>query len=72
MMKADEENRKTVSAHMDSVRALVNPANEGLFAGVIDPSKVSLINKLAIKAIKAPIGDFRKWDQINAWALNRL
>lgn len=72
MMKEDEENRKTVSPHMDPVHALVNPANEGLFAGVIDPSKVSLIDKLAIKVIKAPIGDFRKWDQIDAWALNRL
>jgi len=72
MMKEDEESRKTGSPYLDPVRALVKPANEGLFAGVIDPSKVSLTDKLAIKAVKAPIGDFRKWEQIDAWALNRL
>jgi menaquinone-dependent protoporphyrinogen oxidase len=66
--KDNDETRKTVGAYLDPVRALVKPASEGLFAGVIDPSKVGLIDKLAIKAVKAPIGDFRKWDQINAWA----
>jgi menaquinone-dependent protoporphyrinogen oxidase len=68
-MKDDtEETRKTVGAYLDPVRALVQPAHEGLFAGVIDPSKVGLIDRLAIQVIKAPIGDYRKWDEISAWA----
>jgi len=70
-MKDDnEETRKTVSAYVEPIRALVKPASEGLFAGVIDPSKVNLLDKMAIKMIKAPIGDFRQWDQITAWAEN--
>lgn len=64
----NEETRKTVSAYLDPVRALVKPASEGMFAGVIDPKKVGLIDRLVIKMVKAPTGDFRKWDQIDAWA----
>ncbi len=61
-------NRQVVSAYLDPVRALANPASEGLFAGVIDPSKVSLLERLLMAAMKVPQGDFRKWDQITAWA----
>jgi menaquinone-dependent protoporphyrinogen oxidase len=65
-----EANRATVSAYLDPIRAVVKPSSEGLFAGVIDPSKVSFLDRLIIKAIKPPIGDFRNWDKIDAWAEN--
>mgnify|MGYP000943488873 CR=1 FL=1 len=63
-----EANRKTVSAYLDPVRALVKPDAEGLFAGVIDPGKLNLLDRLIINAIKAPSGDFRRWNQIQVWA----
>jgi menaquinone-dependent protoporphyrinogen oxidase len=63
-----QENRQKVSAYLDPVRALVKPASEGLFAGVMNPSKLKLLERLIILAMKTPSGDFRKWDQINAWA----
>ncbi|HVN53044.1 MAG TPA: flavodoxin domain-containing protein [Anaerolineaceae bacterium] len=62
-----EANRKTVSAYLDPVRAVVKPASEGLFAGVMDMGKLILLERLAIMAMAAPSGDFRNWDQINAW-----
>jgi menaquinone-dependent protoporphyrinogen oxidase len=31
-------------------------------------SKLNFAEKLIIKAVKAPVGDFRDWDMINAWA----
>jgi len=65
-----EANRETVSAYLDPIRAIVSPASEGLFAGVIDSSKLSLLDRLIVKAIKPPIGDFRKWNQIQNWAAN--
>lgn len=68
MNQEDEASRQTVSAYLDPVRLLVKPACEGLFAGVIDPGRVGLLDRMAIKMIKAPIGDFRKWDRITAWA----
>jgi menaquinone-dependent protoporphyrinogen oxidase len=63
-----EENRKTVSAYLDPVRTLVQPASEGMFAGAIFPKKLNLVERLIMKAMKAPEGDYRNWDQISAWA----
>ncbi len=63
-----EENRKTVSAYLDPIRALVKPATEGLFAGVMDMRKLGLLEQFMIRMMKTPTGDFRNWDLINAWA----
>jgi menaquinone-dependent protoporphyrinogen oxidase len=63
-----EANRKTVSAYLDPLRALIKPSSEGMFAGVMDLRKLPLFERLIIKAMKAPEGDFRKWDAIQAWA----
>lgn len=62
------ENRTAVAAYLDPVRALVKPASEGLFAGVLNPNKIGLLDRLIMMAMKTPEGDFRKWDQITAWA----
>jgi menaquinone-dependent protoporphyrinogen oxidase len=64
----NEENRQIVSAYLDPVRALVQPASEGMFAGVMNYSKLKWTDRLIIKFLKVGEGDFRKWDQINAWA----
>jgi menaquinone-dependent protoporphyrinogen oxidase len=37
---------------------------------VIDGDKVNFAEKLIIKALKAPFGDFRDWEAITAWATN--
>ena len=66
----NDGNRKKVSAYLDPVRALVKPASEGLFAGVMDLNKLEVFERLIMLAKKTPIGDFRKWDQIGAWAQN--
>jgi menaquinone-dependent protoporphyrinogen oxidase len=63
-----EENRKTVSAYLEPVRALVKPASEGLFAGAMVHNKLNLLERLMMKAMKAPVGDFRNWDEIRGWA----
>jgi menaquinone-dependent protoporphyrinogen oxidase len=64
-----EENRKKVSAYLDPVRALVQPGREGFFAGRIDYQRLSFLDGFLMRnMIKAPEGDFRKWDQIRAWA----
>jgi len=34
----------------------------------MDMKKLGLAEKLIIKAIKAPAGDFRDWDAITSWA----
>jgi menaquinone-dependent protoporphyrinogen oxidase len=39
-----------------------------LFHGMLDDGKLSLPEKLLLKAMKAPMGDFRDWDSIRGWA----
>jgi menaquinone-dependent protoporphyrinogen oxidase len=65
-----EENRETVAAYLDPLRKLVEPVEEGLFAGAIDRGKLSLPLRLILKAMKAGDGDWRDWDTIRAWAAN--
>ena len=33
----------------------------------MDSSKLSLLDRLMVKATKTPEGDFRKWDEIHLW-----
>ena len=39
-----------------------------LFHGALDSKKMNLIEKWMIKNVKAPVGDFRDWNAIHAWA----
>lgn len=39
-----------------------------LFHGALDTKKLGLLEKLMIKNVKAPVGDFRDWAAITAWA----
>jgi len=65
-----EENRKIVSDYLNPVRALVKPASEAMFAGVMDLKKLNLLEKVMVKAMKAPLGDFRDWGKIDTWGGN--
>ncbi len=65
--KDTPEDRKTVETYKDAVRAVVTPKSDAVFAGVMDPAKLGFMEKMIMKVMKAPIGDFRKWDEINAW-----
>lgn len=61
-------NRSTADGYLDPIRTQVKPRSEGLFAGAYDSSKVNFMEKMIMRAIHAPEGDFRKWDEISAWA----
>jgi menaquinone-dependent protoporphyrinogen oxidase len=39
-----------------------------IFTGKLDRSQLNLRERLAVGAVKAPDGDFRDWDAIDAWA----
>jgi len=63
------ENRQTVSAYLDPVRALVKPRKEGFFAGKVDYKKMNFFMGFLMRnMIKAPEGDYRNWDTVRAWA----
>jgi menaquinone-dependent protoporphyrinogen oxidase len=46
----------------------IQPRDIAFFHGEIDTSKLNLGEKLLVKGIKAPTGDFRDWDAIESWA----
>jgi menaquinone-dependent protoporphyrinogen oxidase len=46
----------------------IQPRDIAVFHGNIDEARVNFIEKTAVKTIKKPFGDFRKWDAIAFWA----
>jgi menaquinone-dependent protoporphyrinogen oxidase len=46
----------------------VQPRDMAFFHGAIQLDKINFGEKLIVKALKAPMGDFRGWQAIEAWA----
>ncbi len=61
------ENRQTVHAYLDPVRAIFTPQAEGFFAGRMQTARLGLLEKMMMRMMKPPEGDFRNWDAIRAW-----
>jgi menaquinone-dependent protoporphyrinogen oxidase len=65
--------RQAVSDWVAPIRALVPPVSEGLFAGVLDFSKLpinwdTLMLRLTVALGIFPRGDRRDWNAVRAWA----
>jgi len=74
-MKNAEKYRTGVMGWVAPVRALVKPLSEGLFAGVLDFSKLpfnwdTLMLRLTVALGIFPRGDHRDWSAIRSWAEN--
>jgi len=67
-LEDDEPSQAARSAYLDNIRALIQPVDEAFFAGSVDPKRVSLLERVMINAVKSPVGDFRDWEKIQAWA----
>jgi menaquinone-dependent protoporphyrinogen oxidase len=46
----------------------IQPRDIAFFHGVLDRKKLNLFEKLVVKALRAPTGDYRDWETITAWA----
>ena len=46
----------------------IKPGDIAFFCGKIDLSKLGLFERWMVKALKAPVGDFRNWEAIESWA----
>ena len=46
----------------------IKPRDTAFFHGVLDMDKLKFAEKLIIRALKAPTGDFRDWEAIHEWA----
>lgn len=63
--------QQQVRAGMKTLRETfgsLSPVAMTLFAGKIDPARLSFSQRTMIGISKAPVGDFRDWKAISAWA----
>ena len=61
----DEEEQPRQLAEL---RGLIAPVDHRVFFGALDRSKLGFGERMMVKAVKAPEGDFRDWDAIRSWA----
>lgn len=71
MFQPTDKNRAKALSFMDPILAAVpeiKPVDIGTFAGALDYSNLSWLNKQIMKSKGVPEGDFRDWNAIHAWA----
>jgi menaquinone-dependent protoporphyrinogen oxidase len=61
----DEEQQPRQLADIEGI---VGPVGHRVFFGALDRTKLGFAERMVVKAVKAPDGDFRDWDEIRAWA----
>ena len=61
----DEEEQPRQLAEMGGI---IGPVDHRMFFGALDRSKLGFGERMMVKAVKAPEGDFRDWDAIRDWA----
>jgi menaquinone-dependent protoporphyrinogen oxidase len=55
-------------AYLDLVRPVLQPVAEIYLSGAVDPTQLSVLERVMLRAVQAPPGDYRDWDKIRAWA----
>ncbi len=61
----DEEEQPRQLAELTET---LHPRAHRMFFGALDRSKLSFGERMMVKAVKAPDGDFRDWNAISVWA----
>lgn len=56
------------AADLVEFRTLLNVRGDATFDGALEAQKLSLSERMMVKAVRAPYGDYRKWDRIDEWA----
>jgi menaquinone-dependent protoporphyrinogen oxidase len=46
----------------------IKPRDVTVFHGDLESDRLSMLERLIVKGVKAPLGDFRDWKVIRAWA----
>jgi menaquinone-dependent protoporphyrinogen oxidase len=60
----DEEQPRQLAKLTETLR----PRAHAMFFGALDRSKLGFGERMIVKAVNAPEGDFRDWNAISAWA----
>lgn len=51
-----------------AVVARVAPRGQRVFAGRIEPSALGPMERMMVRAVRAPAGDYRDWPAVEAWS----
>ena len=54
--------------HLDELIAGTGARGHRIFVGKLDKDRLGLGERLAVRVVRAPEGDFRDWEAIRAWA----
>ena len=63
-VKDAEEQPKEIAEFQQAIR----PRDQRIFFGALDHSHLPFAERMIVKAVRAPEGDFRDWEAIEAWA----
>jgi menaquinone-dependent protoporphyrinogen oxidase len=64
----DVEDDEPQPRQLLEMEGIVGSVEHRLFFGMLDRSKLGFAERMIVKAVKAPDGDFRDWDAIRSWA----
>lgn len=62
------EQRSTEPREIAEFRAAVHPVDHALFAGAVQPDHLPPFGRIAFRTVGGRYGDFRDWEEIDAWA----
>lgn len=65
---AEDPQPQEPPAQLDDLLQKTRARGHEIFVGSLDKNDLGLAEKLIVKAVKAPYGDFRDWEAIRAWA----
>lgn len=57
-----------IPEHLDDLLAQTGAREHVVFAGRLDKGRLNLAERMAVRLVKAPEGDFRDWSAIRDWA----
>lgn len=57
-----------MKTYSKAARDIAQPKTETFFAGKLDATTLSFFDRMVVKVIGSPMGDFRDWVAIDAWA----
>ncbi len=64
---AEVQDAEQQPKEMAEFQQAFGPREQRIFYGALDPSRLSFAERVMVKAVRAPAGDFRDWGAIEAW-----
>lgn len=52
---------------LSELQKMLNPRDHHIFFGALDPDKLTFMERMVVKGIHAPVGDYRDWNEIEDW-----